>query len=175
MEKAVIDSFKGDYAFLSNFCRHPFTSIDGLDYESSEAAYQAMKCESVYDRVEFQDVSAAEAKKLGRKVTLRSDWDNIKYDVMFRIVRRKFMNRHLAELLMQTYPAELVEGNYWHDTYWGVCNGVGENHLGKILMLVRAELLLKWGRTLTPQEAESYKKVLISMGEPTGVNLYNLL
>lgn len=46
----------------------------------------------------------------------------------------------LTRALMATGNAELVEGNTWNDTFWGICNGTGENHLGKLLMKVRANL-----------------------------------
>ena len=83
----------------------------------------------------------SEAKRLGRRVRLRSDWEQVKYDVMLDVVRAKF-NQHpdLAQKLLATGDEELVEGNDWGDTYWGVCNGRGKNMLGKILMRVRAEL-----------------------------------
>ena len=86
-------------------------------------------------------LNLSEAKRLGRRVRLRSDWEQVKYDVMLDVVRAKF-NQHpdLAQKLLATGDEELVEGNDWGDTYWGVCNGRGKNMLGKILMRVRAEL-----------------------------------
>ena len=86
-------------------------------------------------------LNPSEAKRLGRRVRLRSDWEQVKYDVMLDVVRAKF-NQHpdLAQKLLATGDEELVEGNDWGDTYWGVCNGRGKNMLGKILMRVRAEL-----------------------------------
>ena len=71
----------------------------------------------------------------------RDNWSRIKNDVMLKLLRRKFVSgSHYATLLLDTGGAELIEGNTWGDTYWGVCDGVGENHLGKLLMLVRDEL-----------------------------------
>ena len=86
-------------------------------------------------------LNPSEAKRLGRRVRLRSGWEQVKYDVMLDVVRAKF-NQHpdLAQKLLATGDEELVEGNDWSDTYWGVCNGRGKNMLGKILMRVRAEL-----------------------------------
>ena len=86
-------------------------------------------------------LNPSEAKRLGRRMRLRSDWEQVKYDVMLDVVRAKF-NQHpdLAQKLLATGDEELVEGNDWGDTYWGVCNGRGKNMLGKILMRVRAEL-----------------------------------
>ncbi len=72
---------------------------------------------------------------------IRSDWDNIKFKMMLDIVSIKFLvNKDLAKLLLSTGDKELIEGNYWRDTYWGVYNGIGKNLLGKILMKVRSDL-----------------------------------
>lgn len=134
----IIDEFENEHAFLSNF--HPAPLIfDDIHYLNSEAAYQAQKCP---DRAaEFAALEPMESKRLGRKVTMREDWDIVKQPIMLRIVRAKFQqNPALAEKLLATEDATLIEGNYWKDVYWGVCDGVGENHLGKILMQVRKEL-----------------------------------
>ena len=79
-------------------------------------------------------------KKMGRSVSLRPDWEDIKDDVMLEGLYRKFTNDELAEWLLDTGDEELVEGNWWGDRYWGVCNGIGQNKLGKLLMKVREEL-----------------------------------
>jgi predicted NAD-dependent protein-ADP-ribosyltransferase YbiA (DUF1768 family) len=71
---------------------------------------------------------------------MRSDWNDRKLAVMRDLVGQKFDNPALAMKLIATGNELLVEGNSWHDTYWGVCNGKGENHLGKILMEVRRML-----------------------------------
>ena len=71
---------------------------------------------------------------------LRSDWEDVKFDVMKEIVILKFINPNLKEKLLATKDAELIEGNTWNDRCWGVCDGVGQNNLGRILMEVR-ELL----------------------------------
>ena len=80
------------------------------------------------------------AKKLGRKATIRPDWEKIKLPIMEYLLRQKFGDKTLKALLIGTGDAELVEGNMWGDTYWGVCKGKGENHLGKLLMKIREEL-----------------------------------
>ena len=60
---------------------------------------------------------------------------------MLALLRVKFKpGSSFAELLLATADEELVEVNEWGDCYWGVCRGVGENVLGKLLMRVRAEL-----------------------------------
>jgi ribA/ribD-fused uncharacterized protein len=140
--RPAIDSFEGDYRFLSNF--YPAETVfEDLTYPTSEHAYQAAKS---LDPAERQKIALAatpaEAKRLGRAVSpLRSDWETAKFDVMERCLRDKF-TRHadLREKLIATGNAELIEGNTWNDRVWGVYQGQGENHLGRILMKVRAEL-----------------------------------
>lgn len=134
----VIDRFREDYYFLSNF--YPAKIVfEGHIFGSAEAAFQAMKCPS---RVtEFVNLDASQAKRLGRQVSLRADWDEVKDDIMYRICKGKFLqDMRLAGKLLATGDAELIEGNTWGDIYWGVCDGKGENHLGKILMKIRDEL-----------------------------------
>ena len=134
----MIDIFDGPYAFLSNFY-DAAVSYAGLDYLNSEAAFQAQKCPS--RAKEFCDLPPNKAKRLGRKVELRADWDLIKNNVMYEVVKAKFtQNPDLRKKLLDTGCEELVEGNYWNDKYWGICNGEGLNMLGKILMIVRDEL-----------------------------------
>lgn len=139
----IIDKFDGKYAFLSNF--YPcdvFSAEDMLVYPSVEHAFQAAKVKDVETKRAFQVApSPAAAKKLGKQVPLRDDWKNIKLDVMYNLVWSKFVNNsELRYKLLSTDDAELVEGNTWGDTFWGMCKSVGDNHLGKILMNVRDEL-----------------------------------
>ncbi len=137
MTKAIT-SFHGAYEFLSNFYIAPFNYCD-ITFDCVEIAYQAAKCPERLN--EFLGKTPGAAKRHGRKVPLRADWETEKYNIMYALVHEKFFqNPALAEKLIATGDAELVEGNYWHDTVWGVCDGVGENHLGKILMRVREEL-----------------------------------
>jgi predicted NAD-dependent protein-ADP-ribosyltransferase YbiA (DUF1768 family) len=88
-----------------------------------------------------------EAKKAGRSVHLRTDWEQIKVGLMCGLVSQKFQDPKLKQMLLDTGDQELIEGNYWFDDFWGVHNGKGKNQLGKILMLVRdstkTELTLK--------------------------------
>lgn len=133
-----IDRFVGFYDFLSNF--HPSVlQYNGLTFTTVEHAYQAMKSTDRGYRTHVSHlVSPGEAKKAGRTVQLRADWEDIKYDVMMHFVRMKFtLHYDLRTRLIQTAPRPLVEGNHWGDTYWGVCNGVGQNKLGLILQDVR--------------------------------------
>lgn len=137
-----IDRFRGDYGFLSNFWEVPVT-YQGLTYGSNEAAFQAQKCMTEEEKRLFTRMRPSEAKKTGRQVALRPDWEAVKVGLMEEIVRAKFtQNEDLKWRLIGTGDADLEEGNTWHDTCWGVDakTGEGRNHLGKILMKIRAEL-----------------------------------
>lgn len=133
----MIQSFRGKYSFLSNFYTAPVV-WDGITYCNSEAAFQSAKCVNQADRDAFAGLSASEAKRLGRQVKLRDDWELVKEDVMYEICLAKFsQNTKLKEKLLLTGNDLLVEGNTYGDQFWGVVNGVGQNKLGKILMKVR--------------------------------------
>ena len=138
-KRECIDYFREEYEFLSNF--YPTKVVfEGIIYFNAEAAYQAQKCSNPRDRLQFSRLSADEAKRLGRKIALRSDWDDVKLRIMERIVYEKFVqNPILAQDLLDTGDVPLKEGNYWKDLYWGVDlkTGEGENHLGQILMELR--------------------------------------
>lgn len=136
----AITSFRGQYGFLSNFHICPIV-YDGLKFTSSEALYQAGKCKIPSERILFQSMSPGHSKRAGRRVTMISNFDEVKITWMCRVLDAKFsQNLHLANLLEHTGQRELIEGNTWHDYFWGVCNGTGENHLGKLLMELRASL-----------------------------------
>lgn len=146
MEK-VIDCFDGEYAFLSNFYEHPI-EINGVTYKSTEHAFQAMKATNKADHDLIVNAQTpGQAKRLGKKIQLRSDWEDIKYIVMQDILRIKFASPELGQLLMATGDAILIEGNTWHDNLWGNCtcprcaDKVGKNWLGNILMGVRQDLI----------------------------------
>jgi ribA/ribD-fused uncharacterized protein len=135
-----IESFAGDYRWLSNF--FPALVIHrGTHFSSVEHAYQAAKTDSMTERATIQRAETpAIAKRLGRKVTLRPAWDAEKEQVMLECLREKFKDPDLRARLIGTGDAKLVEGNYWGDTYWGVCRGSGQNRLGVLLMRVRDEV-----------------------------------
>ena len=135
-----IDNFKGEYFFLSNF--YP-TKIkyNGIQYLNNEAAFQAQKCTTMEDRIKFSYLNPSDAKKLGRRIILRNDWESVKISIMHDIVFEKFkQNPHLTKKLLDTGDVYLEEGNNWGDRIWGTVNGVGRNELGKILMEVRKEI-----------------------------------
>lgn len=139
----MIDRFTGEFRFLSNF--YPsIISIPGevFPYPTVEHAYQALKSEDSHYRTRIRNVkSPNDAKRFGRKAPLRPNWDGMKLRIMEELVRCKFQQHPaLRQLLLATKDIELVEGNTWNDTFWGVCHGIGANHLGRILMKIRAEL-----------------------------------
>lgn len=141
----MVSSFSDEFAFLSNFFPAKVVYF-GMEYPTSEHAFQAAKTLDQVERMAIAAlISPGQAKQAGRRVTLRSDWENIKLEVMENIVRIKYRDRELAKMLIATGEEKLVEGNYWHDIFWGKCTcdihaGTGENHLGKILMKVRDDL-----------------------------------
>lgn len=92
-------------------------------------------------RKQFADLPPNLAKRKGRNVQLRNDWEEVKEQYMYEIVLAKFkQNRDLKKRLLATGTSELIEGNTWGDVIWGMCKGQGENKLGKILMRIRNEL-----------------------------------
>lgn len=135
----MIDSFTGQYRFLSNF-EPSNVELDGRLYRTVEHAYQAAKTLDDAERVKIQRMETpGAAKKAGQRVALRKDWEDVKIDVMTDLVEKKFAVEPLRSKLRATGESKLVEGNWWGDTFWGVCKGKGENKLGKILMKVRKE------------------------------------
>lgn len=143
----MIDSFTGKYAFLSNFYPVPGGIKAGKHiFLSVEHAYQALKCpKELRDERwnKYLNCTAAQAKKLGKQLPLREDWSTIKYNLMLELCSLKFNEPSLAKLLLSTGDEELIEGNWWGDTYWGVCRGQGQNMLGKILMSIRLQKKLE--------------------------------
>lgn len=133
-----IRGFYGDYRFLSNFydCK---LIVDGISYPTLEHYYQAMKATDLedHDYVALAPTPGL-AKHRGKRIKIRDDWDKVKLAKMRIGLRAKFdQNTDLKEMLLETGHADLVEDNAWHDTFWGVCNGKGFNHLGEMLMELR--------------------------------------
>jgi len=137
-----ITSFRGEHYFLSNM--YPCgIKVNSLRFKSSESVFQSFKLLDLEQRKMFQHLDGYKAKKYfsHNKNLIRPDWNQVKLDIMKLVVYYKFkQNPYLASLLVETGDAELIEGNHWGDTFWGVCNNRGENHLGKILMDCRSEL-----------------------------------
>lgn len=147
-ELPPIDSFSGEYRFLSNFYVFPLWIPDvSLWAPTVEHGYQAGKTlDPDLRRRILVSGSPSLAKRLGRAVPLRNDWEQIKEAVMLDLLRRKFWTPVFADRLLGTGNRLLAEGNTWGDTYWGVCGGLGHNRLGVLLMRVRDELAAHYTR-----------------------------
>lgn len=152
----MINTFSGRWRFLSNF--YPVKiEYRGISYPSVEHFYVSMKikddqyinnkfitkndCQEMISKIP----SASEVKRIGRTLKVRKDWDNVKYKIMEWAVNEKFKDPDLRRMLLETGSEDLIEGNWWHDNYWGVCtcekcNNKGENNLGKILMSIRKDI-----------------------------------
>lgn len=138
----VINRFIGKYAFLSNFYHAPFI-YHGLRCDTAEHAFQSAKASTYSDRVFIANqLTAKLAKRRGNEIKLRDDWEKIKVRIMLEVIQCKFsQNAEITRKLMETRTYRLEEGNNWNDTFWGNCNGVGYNVLGRILMTVRSTFL----------------------------------
>jgi len=136
----AIQSFTMEYSFLSNF--YPcLIEFEGDIYRTLEHAYQAAKTHDPDERRKIREErKTGKAKRMGKRVTIREEWEQIKVKVMRELLKKKFENPQLRKLLLDTYPHDLVEGNTWGDTFWGECNGQGKNMLGILLMQIRSEL-----------------------------------
>lgn len=141
----MIDSFDGEYRFLSNFfpC---WVFYEGISYPSTEHAYQAAKSLDNQVRLIISCLKTpGQSKRAGREIQIRPDWEDVKEQIMYDLLKLKFSIPHLKEKLLATGDLQLIEGNTWHDCVWGVCSctkcgGVGTNLLGKLLIRVRQEL-----------------------------------
>lgn len=144
--KEGIYGFKDEYRWLSNMwpC---LVKVNFKTFPSSEHAFVYAKVKDdpeglLYD--ELLKLTPRESKIWGRSVDMVGNWDERKLNVMYHAVYSKFNdNQDLKKKLLDTGDLYLEETNYWKDTFWGVCEGVGQNKLGEILMKVRNEL--KWG------------------------------
>lgn len=135
----MIKEFRGKYYFLSNFSESKI-ELNGITFLNGESAFHSFK--DISRQHEFSILDPSAAKRKGRQVNLRSDWEDVKDDIMYQVVKAKFtQNEDLKLKLINTGDEYLEEGNTWGDTYWGVCRGKGNNMLGKILMRVRDEII----------------------------------
>jgi ribA/ribD-fused uncharacterized protein len=141
--ESMIKGFFGEYRWLSNFHDCPVI-YEGLEYLNSEAAYQAAKTDDMYTKNRFQTMSGNESKKASKQLKLKSDWNQVKKQIMYDILRDKFTrNEDLRQKLILTGSKYLEETNYWADEWWGVFKGRGKNVLGELLMKIRNELKLE--------------------------------
>lgn len=140
-----ITSFQGEYRWLSNF-HTTHIQYDGRWYRSVEHAYQAGKTFDLEIRQKIMEGSAGEAKRIGRNIPLRADWEQEKLHIMSVLLHRKFEISDLRALLLETKDAHIIEGNTWRDKFWGAIWDLeketwdGMNHLGIMLMNIRTEL-----------------------------------
>lgn len=149
-DPAAVTRFAGDHFFLSNF--YPaWVELDGMEYPSVEHAYQAAKTlDAEIRRAVQQCASPAEAKAIGSGLDLRPDWETLKFEVMEALLLQKFSQPDLRRMLLATGNALLIEGNDWGDRIWGCTRSdaggwIGENRLGRLLMMIRARLLVEEG------------------------------
>jgi ribA/ribD-fused uncharacterized protein len=132
--------FSGPNRFMSNFIECS-VDFEGINFPSTEHAYVAAKTLDLELRKEISQVNTAgQVKRLGRALTLRLDWEEIKIDVMHDLLMQKFSKEPFKSLLLSTKDSYLEETNHWGDVVWGVCNGIGQNNLGKLLMKIRKDL-----------------------------------
>jgi len=152
-KRKVVLRFRGKYWFLSSFYPTQIV-IDGVEYPTVEHYFQSMKATDPETAEKIRNLETPKkARRMGRRIKLRSDWEEIKQLIMRRAVYEKFTQHpELEKLLLETGDMILVEGNNWGKDYWGCVRNkekklVGQNHYGRILMEVRAYL-----RDVPPEE-----------------------
>ena len=145
-----VGSFSGDLEFLSNMHKIPIyfneSKYDNFQpdfkvYPSSENLYQALKCKYIKDRELFQNVDPYKSKRIGKTVEIRYDWDNVRLEAMKLAIDLKFKNIELAEKLIDLPDDKIIEFNNWGDRFFGICNGEGLDHLGKILRAKKQQII----------------------------------
>ncbi len=162
----IIDRFRGEYDCFSNFHLGAPFKLWGIEFATSEHAYQWAKSHDAADKkkilyktvqyigtagdvLEFDSPSTpGHARSEGKLVTKRPDWLDVRYPIMVEVVEAKFsQNWGILQILLGTEDAILIEGNTWHDNTWGECNNcprcegqVKLNLLGKALMQTRTKL-----------------------------------
>lgn len=146
LDQPVIDEFRGDYWFLSNFYPSSIVLVmvfewaqEIMTFPTAEHAFQAFKAQNLRDaKMIAESRTPADAKRLGATVKMRNDWPSVRVPVMTGVLVSKFtQNEKLKQRLLNTGDAQLIEGNTWGDKFWGVCDGEGKNHLGIALMNIR--------------------------------------
>lgn len=140
-------NFDNEFTFCSNFAACEI-EYNGHKYKTTEHAFQAAKADNEEERQWVADAATpGEAKRRGRQVHLRKDWEVVKDQIMLDIIRIKFQNPDMRWRLVKSRDWILCENNYWHDNYWGNCTCercqdiFGQNRLGNILMQVREEVI----------------------------------
>jgi ribA/ribD-fused uncharacterized protein len=158
-----IDRFRERYHFLSNMYPCP-VKIEGIQYPTSENAYQALKYNDLKMRLFIADMTPKQAKQFAKENQIADLTDIDRLSIMYRVLSMKFMgNNEMLRMLLDTGNAELVEGNDWKGTFWGVCNGVGDNHLGKMLMSMRNNFIAN----IMPFVTSVKQTITVKEGTPT--------
>ena len=150
INKIVDEEQDNEKKKFETFCKKQYAKVKRINalpktFKTVENAYQAAKEENFDRRKLYQSITPKQAKQLGRKATLRKDWEEVKLEIMEVLVRKKFQNPSLKKKLIATGDQWIIEGNEWGDIFWGVYKGRGSNHLGRILMKIRQEYNEKGG------------------------------
>ena len=134
-----------DHRFLSNMV-DCVVQYDGVTYRSVEHAYQAQKShEDLWkEYCQRQDVNSHQVKRKSHRIDIRDDWEEVKLQIMADLLLQKFKQQPFYSKLLDLQHEYIQEGNYWGDTFWGVCEktGEGRNVLGKLIMNIRNAFLM---------------------------------
>ena len=133
-----IKFFQGEYRWLSNF----WYTESGFNVE---VLYQSMKTSNLNERYMIRKMKPGAAKRYSHTIKVRPDWDGIKVKIMEKLVLHKFRtDEELKKKLIETGTAELIEGNTWHDNFWGscVCEKCGDK--GKNILILAVIMKLVW-------------------------------
>jgi len=144
----MITSFRGEYNWLSNMYAVDIIH-NGLVYKSVENAYMAQKNTDDISWFKFCLENPPNiCKKESKNTQVRKDWEDIKLEVMYKLLVKKFTQEPFRTKLLATGNENIQEGNFWNDTFWGVDlkqnPNIGENNLGRLIMYIR--ILLKQGK-----------------------------
>lgn len=139
--KNGIYGFNGEYRWLSNFYQLQYPiEMFGTSFPTTEHLYQAFKCKNMDDILYIAQLTAGQAKRVGKLVEQDPLFQELKLEIMYKILRLKFNQPKFKTLLLNTADCYIEETNNWGDIFFGRCDGIGENHLGKIIMRIRDEL-----------------------------------
>lgn len=140
----MINSFRGYHAWLSNMydCEIEFM---GHKFKSVENAYMFAKRPNDLEWLnKCLNLSPGDIKKASRLITVREDWEVVKLSIMYELLKKKFTQEPFRTDLLNTRGENIVEGNRWNDTFWGVDiksnPNVGENWLGRLIMDIRTKI-----------------------------------
>jgi len=133
--------FNGETHPLSNFYPAKI-NVDGKIYKTAEHYYQSEKATNTMDKSRvMQAESPSNARRIGKQIKKRADFDEIKDIIMYKGVKAKFtQNVEVKAYLLATGDRYLIEDASF-SPYWGTgYNDMGENKMGKMLMQIRDEL-----------------------------------